>query len=243
MHRLGILLGALAVLASAGPSWAVVPPNNIAYVDPIGGTDGTTCGAPDTPCKTLNGGLQNITIAGTVIIVSGGTFGPVILGNNNVDVTVEGPADKSAVIVWTATLPGCIGGIPGSCNGNQPATVAVQIGPSQPGTVRLRNLVIDNRAGTNGAIDILSMTNVSMINVTVRGGTGTIPQMIWMRPFSGTLSTLFMLNCDIGFSASGGGLLVTTSGAHVNSHIINTTVHNTSSASNSMALLEAARLR
>jgi hypothetical protein len=60
----------------------------------------------------------------------------------------------------------------------------------------------------NGAVHIASAFNVSFKDVVMRGGSGAIAQIMLVDSSQDSQLQLYFSNCDIGFSASGGGLLV-----------------------------------
>ena len=93
------------------------------YVNPEAGADIGSC-AQTAPCQTLNFTLAQATAGSVIEIETGGTFGPIYLDQ---PVVINGPADGSAAIVWSNTLPGCIGGDVGSCDGSAVASYAVEI--------------------------------------------------------------------------------------------------------------------
>ncbi len=208
MRKLALLVSCLALAFAAGTasSWA----KNL-FVDPESGTDvsNTTCGqslaTPSSgPCATLNNALANAAVNDSIFIQKGGSFGPISLSGG---ISISGPADNSAVITFSAVTTGCIGG--SSCPA---ATYAVDIAAPNTDIVKLKNLIISNGAGTNGAVHIGSAFGVAFKNVAIRGGPGTISQMVLANPTSlnssGGPVQLYFANCDIGFSSSGGGLLV-----------------------------------
>jgi hypothetical protein len=118
------------------------------YIDPETGTDTGDC--PQTaPCATLNYALEEATAGDTITIEGGGSFGPIYLTQ---PITINGPADGTSSIVWSSAQPGCVGAIVGSCNGSANANYAVEIVATASSAVELNNLVIDNGAGTNGAM-------------------------------------------------------------------------------------------
>jgi hypothetical protein len=210
MRKIG-LLTAFAMLAFAGavaPSFAQAP-NNAAYVDPKGGTDSGTCGAQTNQCLTLNQALANLSSGGIVYIQSGGLFPPIYLTQN---VSIVGPEDGSASILWSATAPGCVGGAPGSC-GLATANYAVEIAGTSSTTVKLSHLGINNGTGTNGAMKIGNAFNVRMNGLVLRGGSGTIPQILLVAPGTGSNFQLIIAGGDIGYSSSGGGILMQPTGA------------------------------
>jgi hypothetical protein len=208
MRKPALLVSCVAVAFAAGTasSWA----KNL-FVDPESGTDSgnTTCGqslsTPSTgPCATLNVALANAAVNDSIFIQKGGSFGPISLSGA---ISISGPADNSAVITFSAVTTGCIGG--SSC---PTATYAVDIVAPNTDTVKLKNLIISNGAGTSGAVHIGSAFGVSFKSVAVRGGSGTIPQMVYANPSSlnssGGPMQLYFAGCDIAFSPSGGGVLV-----------------------------------
>src|ERR1022692_4689152 len=163
MRKLGILVGPLVWVFVAG----VVPTNaaspyNFAFVDPKGGTDSITCGAQTQQCLTLNQALANITAGGIVFIQSGAVFGPIYLTDN---VSIVGPADQSATINFLpGTHPGCIGPFAGpinDCTGAD-ANYAVEVSATSTTTVKLKNIIINNGFGTNGALKIGNAFGVSL---------------------------------------------------------------------------------
>ena len=179
------------------------------YVDPERGADSGQC--PQTaPCATLNYALSQAPSGGTINIVRGGTFGPIYIAQ---PIIINGPADGSAAIAWSSAQPGCVGGLAGSCNGNANANYAVEIAATESSAVQLNNLVIDNGAGTNGAMRVASASSVSLSGSVLNGGTGAIGQMVLVDTSQGAMMELFFANCDVGFSTSGGGIFVAPGGA------------------------------
>jgi large repetitive protein len=174
------------------------------FVNPESGTDTGVC--PQTaPCATLNYALAEAPAGATISIENGGTFGPIYITQ---PVTIDGPADGTASIVWSSTPPGCVGGIAGSCNGNAAASYAVEIVAGASSVVELNNLVIDNGAGSNGAMHIASAASVGMRGSALRGGTGSSPQLLLMDSSQGSLMQLMFTNCDVGPNAAGGGIFL-----------------------------------
>jgi hypothetical protein len=208
MRKLALLVSVVTVAFVAGTasSWA----KNL-YVDPEDGTDtsNTTCGqslaTPSTgPCATLNNALANAATNDSIFIEKGGSFGPIYLSSA---ISISGPADNSAVIAYSAGTAGCIGG-----SGCPAASYGVEIQAPNTDTIKLKNLIISNGGGSNGAVHIGNAFGVSFKGVAVRGGNGAIPQMVLANPTttnsSGGPVQLYFANCDIAFSATGGGLLV-----------------------------------
>jgi hypothetical protein len=186
--------------ASGGGATAVL------FIDPENGSDSGVC--PQTsPCRSLNYALSMATAGSTIDIERGGSFGPIYITQ---PITINGPADGSASIVWLGAEPGCVGGGAGSCNGAA-ANYAVEIFAGASAAVELNNLVIDNGAGTNGAVHIASAASVSMKGNALRGGTGSAPQLLLMDSSQGSLMQLMFKDCDFGLSGSGGGIFLHSS--------------------------------
>ena len=230
-------IGFGAVPSSAnGISW---------YINPQLGFDQTSCGGPNGgggaqpnqgaggpssgPCLTLNQALANGTPGDNFFIQEGGTFGPIVLTGN---VAINGPEDRSVVIEFLpSTLPGCLGTTAGTCNGNADATYAIDINPNASSnvTVKLKNIIVNEAAGTNASLHIGNAFNTSLTQVTLRGPNVT-SSLLFMNPSllgSNGQAQLYMSNCDVGFSNAGGGVDVVPSGATPTYvHMHNTEVHN-----------------
>jgi len=223
MRKLALLIGAvgLTVGMASVSCWASSPFGNYAYVDPESGTDSANCGGTSLanpsvgPCQTLNQALNNLVIVGNeganIFILKGGLFGPIyITGKLN----IYGPEDRSAQIYWyTSTLPGCISAPAGSCNGSAPATYAVDIEAGANKPVQLKNIIIHNGQGTNGALHVGSAAALALQKVTINGGEGTIPEVMLVAPSQGSEFELYMSQVEVGLSSSGGGLSIAPSGA------------------------------
>src|SRR6185295_13288297 len=86
---------------------------------------------------------------------------------------------------------------------------------------------VNNGAGTNGAMKIGNAFGVSLNKMTIRGGSGTIAQMMTVTPNTGAQFQLFVSGSDIAFSSSGGGVLVQPQGStSVAAHFLTSEVHN-----------------
>jgi hypothetical protein len=174
------------------------------FVSAENGTDSGSC-QQTAPCATLNYALQLASAGSVIEIEDGGAFGPIYITQ---PITINGPADGSASIVWSSTQPGCVGAVVGNCNGSAAANYAVEIAAPASSAVELNNLVIDNGAGTNGAMHIASAASVAMKGNALRGGTGAAPQLLLMDTSQGSLMQLIFNNCDFGFNAAGGGIFM-----------------------------------
>jgi hypothetical protein len=210
-----------ATFTSSGGSGS----STVLYVNPEVGADAGAC--PQTaPCQTLNYALAQAPAGGTIDIEAGGVFGPIYITQ---PITINGPDDGSASIVWSSTKPGCVAAAAGTCNGNANATYAVEIaaGAANTAIIALSNILIDNGTGANGAVHIASAFNVSFNNAVLRGGSGAIAQIMLVDSSQGSQLQLFFSHCDIGFSSSGGGILVApTSTTSVNAMFQHGEVHN-----------------
>jgi len=222
MRRLGLLVGSIAVMlvTGAAPSWA-----SSWFVDPHAGS-GTAC-TVTSPCASLNQALANSASGDTINILSPGNFGPIYLTGS---ISITGP-DDDATISWSNTQPGCIGSLPGAgCNGGSNATVAVQVAAgATTDIIKLKNLIISNGAGSNGAVQVDTAFGVSMSSVVLRGGTAaaTAPQMMNVTSSQGSQLQLFFNHCDIAFSANGGGVNIAPTGTTpMRVHFANSEVHN-----------------
>jgi hypothetical protein len=218
------------------------------YIDPEIGTDSSTCGGPSVPgsepafnqngggqpstgpCATLNQALQNGSAGDNFFIEKSGIFGPIVVTSN---IAINGPEDRSAVISWYAgTLPGCLGGAPGTCNGNSSATYGIDVNPSASSNavIRLKNILISGGAGANAALHIGNAFNTTLSKVTVRGPNVSTAHIL-MNPSSlgsNGQAQLYMKDCDVGFTSGGGGNIhVVPSGATPTYvHIIGSEFHN-----------------
>ena len=104
---------------------------------------------------------------------------------------MPGREDRSAVITWTAsTLPGCIGGAPGTCNGSANAVNAVDVEAGASNTVKLKNIIVNGGSSTNPALHVGTAFNMSMTQVTLRGGSGTIPEIMPGRFVAGIAAAI-----------------------------------------------------
>jgi hypothetical protein len=99
----------------------------------------------------------------------------------------------------------------GNCNGSAAANYAVEIAAPASSAVELNNLVMDNGAGTHGAMHIASAASIAMKGSALRGGTGAAPQLLLMDSSQGSLMQLIFNNCDFGFNAAGGGIFMHSS--------------------------------
>src|ERR1700722_5604610 len=211
MRKFGILVGSLAITAaSIGSSLATGLPNNTAFVDPKGGTDSGTCGTVTNQCATLNQGLANVTTGGVVYVQSGATFGPVYLTSS---VAITGPEDGSLNIVWNgSSAPGCVGQAAGTC-GVSTASYGLEVAAAASDTIKLKNILINNGGGTNGAVKVGNAQNVKMTRIVLRGGTGSPPPLMTVTPNTGSQFQLFIKDGDVAYSSGGGGVLVQPQGS------------------------------
>lgn len=192
------------------------------FVNSEVGSDSGSC--PQTaPCQSLNYALSEASSGASIVIETGGIFGPIYL---TAPIFISGPSDGTAVIQWNNIPPGCIGGAPGSCNGSANASYAVDINAGATASISLKNLVFDNSVGSNGAMHISSAANVTCQSIVVRGGSGVIPQMVLIDSSQGSQLQFYMSAADLAFSGSGGAIYIHPSGATpVAARIVHTDVH------------------
>jgi hypothetical protein len=190
----------------------VNPSPLILFVNAETGADTGTC-LQTAPCATLNYAMAKAASGDVISIEGGGSFGPIHITQ---PITINGPADGSASIVWSSTKPGCVGGAAGSCNGNATASYAVEIVAGASGAVELNNLVIDNGAGTSGAMHIASAASVIMKNNVLRSNSGSDPQLLLMDSSQGSLMQLMFTDCDFGPNTGGAIFLYPSSPASLN---------------------------
>jgi IPT/TIG domain len=215
------LAGSSASGSSVTYDYTSTPGTDVFFVSGENGADAGTC--PQTaPCRTLNYALQLASSGSTIQIKDSGSFGPIYVTHG---ITINGPAGNSASIVWAPVLPGCVGAGIGNCTGNSGANYAVEIVAGITDTVSLNNLVIDNGAGSSGAVHIGSAAAVYMTGNSLRGGTGGIPQLLLMDTSQGSLMQLMFDNCEFSSSQSGGGIFLDP-GSPVSLNLSNSQVYN-----------------
>jgi hypothetical protein len=225
MKTFAPMLGlSLLVLATAVAPCRAAPADNISYVDPEAGNDlGNADCAASGPCATLKQGLANLpATGGTVIIESGGVFPPIFI---NTAVTIIGPADHSAIIDWQANTGA-------QCVDNKiclaTALYAVDVQAGAASNVRLENIVIDNNGGANGALHLGSAEAVVLNDVIMgdSGSTAGAPQLMLVDVSQGAPMEIVMHDCDVGFNANGGGMLLFPGNAYIMMSIDHSEVHN-----------------
>jgi hypothetical protein len=216
MRKHVLLIAALGAMSLAPSSGYAALLNNTAYVEPTTGTDSGTCGAATAPCATLNQALANITTGGNIYVLSGGTFGPIYLTSA---VSIHGPTDDSFNIVWSGAAPGCVGAPAGSCAAT--SNYAVDIEATASDVFKFRYIIINNGAGTNGAMKVGNALEVKMDDVVLRGGTGSPSQLLLAEPNTGTQFQLVIQNGNIGFSNTAGGVVVQPQGSSSAAVLVN----------------------
>jgi hypothetical protein len=205
-------------------------PALIAYVSQRDGSDSGTC--PVTaPCATLNYALSLIGAGDQVIVLGGGTFGPIAITQA---VTISGsPSDHAQIVADISTNVGCVNGSAGNCSVNN--GYAVEIAAGAADVVKLSNL--DIQMGSNGGIGALKLTSGGQTEITndiFRGDSAATTPIILMAPnASSTLSEVYFSNSDIGInnssSANAGAVLVQPQGTNsLKLHFNHVEVHNAS---------------
>lgn len=209
MRKIVLAAALLAILTATTRLAYATPPYDTAYVLPTTGNDSNVCGPATNPCATLNQALANVTTGGNVYVLSGGSFGPIYL---TTAVSIHGPPDDSLNIVWSNTAPGCVGQLAGTC-GQPTAIYAVEIEATASDVFKFRDLIFNNGQGTSGAMRVGNAANVKMSGVSLRGGSGSSPQLLLAVPNTGSQFQLLIEGGDIGYSSVAGGVLVEPQGS------------------------------
>jgi len=211
-------------------SWALSVGQSVLFVDPENGTDtsNTTCGeslaTPSTgPCQSLNVALANAANGASIFITRPGVFGPIILTG---PINISGPPDGEAMIQWSSTVPGCIGG--SNCNGGSAATYAVDIQAGATNTVKLKNVIINANGASAAALHVGTAFGVALTKVPLRCGPGTsAPEAMLVDSSQGSQIQLYFHESDIGFCSGGGAIVVEPTGTTpVRINFNNSEVHN-----------------
>jgi hypothetical protein len=214
MRKLVLLLGTVAVAVTMGSASSRAVPFNTFYVDAENGTDSATCGGPSLavaatgPCGSLNQALQNASPGSSILVTTGGAFGPIYLTGS---ISIAGPEDRSLVITNSGAAPGCIGAAPGTCAAS--TTAAVEVNAALTDQIKLKNLLASAGSSGSAAILIDAAAGVTMSAVTGRGGSSTgTGAILTATPSAGTLQ-LYIHNCDIAFSKTMGDVLLQPTGS------------------------------
>jgi hypothetical protein len=246
MKRLALLVAAIAMAYGVDTAPSSAAGNNW-YIDPELGTDGVGCGGASTigpqpgittasagPCQSLNQALANGSAGDNFFIEKGGTFGPIFITGN---ISINGPADNSAVIEWAPTTSaGCLATGPGSCSGggdtSSSPTYAVDVEAANSVTVKFKNIVISGgAAGATGVVRIGNCFGAAFKSVAIRGGSTNTSggEMVLINPSSLTNTggpvQIYFANTDIAFSPVLGGVYVEPT-ASVSMLFQNSEVHN-----------------
>ena len=178
-----------ATLVVNPPPLGGVPQPNNTWVDAKSGSDSGTCPVA-APCRSLAYALTQTNPAGTVTILTGGTFSSLFIQR---PVTIVGPANASAVI---------------SSNGGQPA---VEIAAGVTDTIELKNITLDSGIFGANALKIGNAFAVKLSGVTAGGTINS--QLMLVAPSTNQLFRLFVSDSDIGVGTGSNGLLVQPGGA------------------------------
>jgi hypothetical protein len=179
----------------------------------------------------LNYALAVSNAGGTVTILDGGTFGPVVLTQA---VTINGPPSEHAqIIADPSAQAGCVNNIAGACSANH--GYAVEIAAGAADVVKLSNLSL--QMGSSGGIGALKLTSGGQTEITndiFRGDSAATTPIILMAPnASSTLSEVYFSNSDIGINnasdGNAGAVLVQPVGTNsLKLHFNHVEVHNAS---------------
>jgi len=225
MKKLLVICGVATVLGALPVSWSWATPLPMYYVDPENGADSQTCGGTSLatpgvgPCATLNQAMQNGGSGVQIVITRPGTFGPIYVDGN---IGISGPPEGQATIAWSATLPGCMGGAPGSCNGNATATYGVDIEANPSALIKLKNVTISNGSGV--ALHVGTAGTVWMAKDIVRGNGA---EQVLFDSSQGSALGLTLEDSEIGLNSTGGCIVFSPSGnTQINAAITDTRIHN-----------------
>jgi hypothetical protein len=201
------------------------------YVAARNGHDVGFCSA-NSPCATLNYALSVTPARGTVSIVEGGLFRPIVV-NKAVSIVGSDPKVASQIVADTTVQVGCVGALPANCflanNG-----YAVEIAAGVNDRIVLTNLQLG--AGNNGAgaLKFSYGGTVQLSGNVYRGNatqTGPIIALYPNNPGT-TQSQVYFSNSDIGFNNSGanaGAIEVKPNGNNsLKLHFNHVEVHNAS---------------
>jgi len=205
-------------------------PTTSVYVSERNGTDSGAC--PVTaPCATLNYALAVSNAGGTVTILGGGKFGPVVLTQA---ITINGsPGEHAQIVANSSAQAGCVNNVAGTCSANN--GYAVEIAAGATDVVKLSNLLM--QTGVNGGIGALKLSSGAQTEITddvFRGDTTASTPIILMAPNTpGIQSQVYFSNSDIGFnntsSVNAGAVLVQPIGTNsLKLHFNHVEVHNAS---------------
>lgn len=215
MRKLALFIGSLAVTLAAGAGSSSALPFNVVYVDAYNGFDSATCGGagqtPGTtaPCATLNQALQNSSPGGQIIVVHGNAFGPIYLTGS---IAIVGPADSSFEIVNSGAAPGCIAAAAGTCAASTTAGVEIVAGTTD--TIKLKDVIISGGSGGTNALKVHSAFGVALAGVKLRGGSSaSLTSMMLVDSSQGSQLQFYLHNSDVAFSAVGGAIVLTPTGA------------------------------
>ena len=229
MRKLALFVGSLAIALAVGAGSSSAVPFNVVYVDAYQGFDSATCGAapqsPGTtaPCATLNQALANSSAGGQIVIVHGNAFGPIYLTGS---IAIVGPADSSFEIINSGAAPGCIGAAAGTCAASTTAGVEIAAGPND--TIKLKDVIISGGSAGTNALKVHSAFGVALTGVKLRGGSSpNLTSMMLVDSSQGSQLQFYLHNSDIAFSAVGGAIVLTPTGATpVRMNFNNSEVHN-----------------
>ena len=215
----------IAVASSLQSTPAAADSNNFAYVDARNGSNSnSSSGCPVTnPCADLNTALSVITAGGTVQILVGGVFAPVVL-THSVNIFGTDPDADTVIMANSSASAGCIGAAAGTCGNNG---FGIEIAAGANDVVKLSHLMVTAGSSGNGALKIDSAGSVSDTHSTFYGNATTANPIVWIAP-SGTANLqVYMSHGEIAFNQAGGGLLVAPTGSAIAKlHFNHMEVHN-----------------
>ena len=208
MKKLSITTVSLAALALSCVQPAVAGFDNT-FVDFAGSDSANTCGVITSPCATLNNALANTNATGSVNILNGGFWGPILITQSVNINAFEG----KAVIINDGSAPGCVGAAAGSCGSN--GGYAIEIAGTTSTNVKMKGVSIRQGTGSGGALKIGTANQVKLADSNLRGSSSATLPMLDIVPANGNAPTQFQLvlaNVDVAYSA-GAAIRVLPSGS------------------------------
>ena len=176
MKKLSITTVSLAALALSCVQPAVAGFDNT-FVDFAGSDSANTCGVITSPCATLNNALANTNATGSVNILNGGFWGPILITQSVNINAFEG----KAVIINDGSAPGCVGAAAGSCGSN--GGYAIEIAGTTSTNVKMKGVSIRQGTGSGGALKIGTANQVKLADSNLRGSSSaTLPMLISSQP-------------------------------------------------------------
>jgi hypothetical protein len=204
-----VALSAVAFSASLMSTAALAAYSyNNTYVDAIHGSDSAnTCNVESSPCATLNKALLNTAAGGSVYVIEGAPFGPIVLRGA---VSIIGPADGTGKIYANAGVaPTCFDpNNYGGCVGSSTVAVLFQGGNSDNVRIKRMTIITSNNGG-KGAISWSTGNRLELDHVTIHGNDANTPvPLVDLLPNNPNNFPAFILrNSEVGENSSTGACI------------------------------------